>query len=261
MYLGLDLGTSGLKALLIDDDQTIIAHETSSLTVSRPQTGWSEQEPSDWIAACRVLFSKLRPYLPHVKAIGLAGHMHGLVLLDENNEVLRPCILWNDVRAMTQAQTLDAISAFRQISGTIVFPGFSAPKMQWVRDHEPAVWSRAKTMLFPKDFLGFWLTGKKHCEPSDASGSALFDCATGEWSNILCDHAGIDPALLAPLMSSDGKRGTITTQIATEFGLSKDIVVACGAGDNRDRRNRHWCCVQRAWPCVSRHIRRCANSK
>ena len=232
MYLGLDLGTSGLKALLIDDDQTIIAHETASLTVSRPQTGWSEQEPSDWIAACRVLFSKLRSYLPHVKAIGLAGHMHGLVLLDDNDVVLRPCILWNDVRAMTQAQSLDAISAFRQISGTIVFPGFSAPKMQWVRDHEPAVWSRAKTMLFPKDFLGFWLTGKKHCEPSDASGSALFDCATGEWSKILCDHAGIDPALLAPLMSSDGKRGTITAQIATEFGLSKDVVVAGGAGDN-----------------------------
>ena len=232
MYLGLDLGTSGLKALLIDDDHMIIAHETVSLTVSRPQTGWSEQAPSDWIAACRALFLKLRPYMPKVKAIGLAGHMHGLVLLDETGDVLRPCILWNDVRAMTQAQRLDALPDFRHITGTIIFPGFSAPKMQWVRDHEPDLWSRAKTMLFPKDYLGYWLTGKQHCESSDASGSGLFDCAAGEWSERLCDHAGIDLALLAPLIPSDGQRGTITTQIASEFGLSQDVVVAGGAGDN-----------------------------
>ena len=232
MYLGLDLGTSGLKALLIDDDQNVVAHETTSLHVNRPQAGWSEQEPSDWIAACRELLSKLRPYLSQVEAIGLAGHMHGLVLLDQNDEVLRPCILWNDVRAMAQAQRLDAIPAFQQITGTIVFPGFSAPKIQWVRDNEPAIWSRAKTMLFPKDLLGFWLTGKKHCEPSDASGSSLFDCATSTWSKTLCDYAGIDPTLLAPIIPSDGKRGTITTQIAAEFGLSNNVVVAGGAGDN-----------------------------
>ena len=232
MYLGLDLGTSGLKALVIDDDQALVAQATAPLQSTRLQAGWSEQDPADWIDACRQVLHALRDHLPNVKGIGLAGHMHGLVLMDHRDAVLRPCILWNDLRAVEQAQRFDSKPDFRRISGTIVFPGFSAPKMAWVRDFEPAVWDRTLSMMFPKDYLGFWLTGEKQCEPSDAAGSALFDCAQGVWSDALCAQAGIDAETLPPIIGSDAVRGAVRPEICDMFGIPDDAVVAGGAGDN-----------------------------
>ena len=232
MYLGLDLGTSGLKALLLDEGHGVVAVATAPLESARPSPGWSEQDPADWIAACSQVLDELSEHLGSVQAIGIAGHMHGVVLLDAAGEVVRPCLLWNDTRAGAEAAAMDADPAFRAISGTIVFPGFSAPKLAWVRDHEPAHWARTERVLFPKDFLAHWLTGTLNCEPSDAAGSALFDPDKGDWSPALCAAAGLSPDLLPPVIDSDSPRGSVRTAIAERFGLDPACVVAGGAGDN-----------------------------
>ena len=232
MHLGLDLGTSGLKALIMDDQQQVVAVKTVPLTVSRPYPGWSEQHPADWIEACIQVFHQLQDYLPHVQSVGIAGHMHGVVMLDAAGEVLRPCMLWNDTRATEQALALDSDPIFQQISGTIVFPGFSAPKLLWVKEHEPQVWSAFRTVLFPKDYLAYWLTGQMHAEPSDAAGSALFDCAAGCWSAPLCQASGIPISTLPALVPSDGVRGHIRVDHVSRYGFLSDTVVAGGAGDN-----------------------------
>ena len=143
MFIGLDLGTSGLKAILINEDQTILAEATARLNVSRPHDSWSEQAPAEWIAAAEAVFDQLSSHnLSAVKAIGLSGQMHGATLLDASDEVLRPSILWNDTRSHAEAAAMDADPDWRAISGNIVFPGFTAPKLAWVRAHEPAVFDR-----------------------------------------------------------------------------------------------------------------------
>jgi len=232
MHLGLDLGTSGLKALIMDDQQQVVAVHTVPLTVSRPHAAWSEQNPTDWIDACTDVLTALNDYLPNIRSIGIAGHMHGVVLLGDDQKVLRPCMLWNDTRATTQASDLNNNPLFQEISGTIVFPGFSAPKLTWVRDHEPHVWAEVRTILFPKDYLAYWLTGKLQTEPSDAAGSALFDCASGAWSPALCKAADIPMSLLPSLVASDAIRGTVLPTHARRFGIPAKAIIAGGAGDN-----------------------------
>src|SRR5689334_11508503 len=145
MYLGLDLGTSGVKALLIDAGQTVIGSGHGSLDVSRPHPGWSEQNPAHWIEACEAAICELKAAHPKelaaVKGIGLSGQMHGATLLDVGNQVLRPCILWNDTRSHVEAAALDADPRFRQLTGNIVFPGFTAPKLAWVKEHEARIFA------------------------------------------------------------------------------------------------------------------------
>ena len=144
MYIGLDLGTSGLKGVLIGEDQSVLAEATAPLTVQRPAEGWSEQAPSDWISAAETVFDRLaaQKSLGQVRGIGLSGHMHGATLLDARDEVLRPCILWNDTRSHEEAAELDGDPMFRRLTGNIVFPGFTAPKLVWVARHEPAIRER-----------------------------------------------------------------------------------------------------------------------
>ena len=177
MYLGLDLGTSGLKALLIDTEQRVLATASAPLTVVRPHPGWSEQDPADWITAAEIALDQLKAThgaaLAAVQGIGLSGQMHGATLLDAGDRVLRPCILWNDTRSRAQAARLDADPRFRRISGNIVFPGFTAPKLTWVREQEPEVFARVHQVLLPKDYLRLWLTGEHVAEMSDAAGTAL----------------------------------------------------------------------------------------
>jgi xylulokinase len=164
MYLGLDLGTSGVKALLIDDKQTVIGSAHGDLDVSRPHPGWSEQDPEQWIKACRTAIDGLRADHPKefsaIAGIGLSGQMHGATLLDEQDQVLRPCILWNDTRSYREAAALDADPAFRAVTGNIVFPGFTAPKLVWVANNEPDIFAVTRKVLLPKDYLRFWLTGE-----------------------------------------------------------------------------------------------------
>jgi len=161
-YIGLDLGTSSLKAILIDDAQRVLAEHTVPLTVARPHPGWSEQEPEQWFDATKAAIKALgaQADISGVKAIGMSGHMHGATLLDSADQVLRPCILWNDTRSAVEAAALDADPRFRALTGNIVFPGFTAPKVAWAKNHEPDVFAKISKVLLPKDFLRLRLTGE-----------------------------------------------------------------------------------------------------
>lgn len=210
MYIGLDLGTSGLKGILMDDAQQVLAEATAPLTVERPHEGWSEQAPASWIAAAEVVLGKLAGHgLGAVKGIGLSGHMHGATLLDASDAVLRPCILWNDTRSFAEAARLDARPEFRRLSGNIVFPGFTAPKLDWLRKHEPAVWDKVAKVLLPKDYLRLWLTGEHVSEMSDAAGTAWLDTGKRDWSDVLLADCGISRAQMPRLVEGSEVSGRL----------------------------------------------------
>ncbi|MDA7423827.1 xylulokinase [Thalassococcus lentus] len=234
MYLGLDLGTSGLKALLIDEDQNPIAEATAPLTVSRRHVGWSEQDPADWISAAEHVLDKLAGTvdLSGVKGIGLSGHMHGATMLDANDDVLWPCILWNDTRSSEQASAMDGDPIWRAISGNIVFPGFTAPKVQWMRETHPEVFNRISSVLLPKDYLRFWLTGEKMSEMSDAAGTSWLDTCSRDWSDTLLERSGLSREEMPGLVEGSQVSGTLRPSLAARWGFSGDVPVAGGAGDN-----------------------------
>ena len=233
MFIGLDLGTSGLKGILIDDKQCVVAEATAPLTVSRPQDGWSEQAPSDWIAAAETVMDALSVHgLSRIQGIGLSGHMHGATLLDSSDEVLRPCMLWNDTRSAVEAADLDADPMFRRVSGNIVFPGFTAPKVDWVRNNEPAIWDKIAKILLPKDYLRLWLTGDHVGEMSDAAGTAWFDTGARDWSDDLLTATGLARAKMPRLVEGSAVSGTLRAALAGRWGLPSNVVVAGGGGDN-----------------------------
>jgi xylulokinase len=233
MYIGLDLGTSGLKGVLIGEDQAVLAEATAPLTVSRPHEGWSEQAPSDWIHAAETVFDRLAiKGLGSVRGIGLSGHMHGATLLDAGNEVLRPCILWNDTRSHEEAAELDGDPTFRRLTGNIVFPGFTAPKLLWVQRHEPAIRDRVAKVLLPKDYLRLWLTGDHVGEMSDAAGTSWLDTAKRDWSDDLLRATSLDRSQMPRLVEGSAVSGTMREALAARWGLSKGVVVAGGGGDN-----------------------------
>ncbi|MEM8551534.1 MAG: xylulokinase [Pseudomonadota bacterium] len=234
MFLGLDLGTSGLKALLIDEEQNAVAEATAPLSVSRPHPGWSEQDPQDWIdaaeGALRALSGKAN--LSAVRGIGLSGQMHGATLYDDAHRPLRPSILWNDTRAGAEAANLDGMPLFRQTTGNIVFPGFTAPKLLWVRAHERSVFDKTKLVLLPKDALRLWLTGDAITEPSDASGTAWLDVGAREFSEPLLDACHLTISHMPRIVESDEASGGLRADVAGRFGLPAGVPVAGGAGDN-----------------------------
>ena len=234
MYLGLDLGTSGLKALLIDDAERVVGEATAPLTVTRPRDGWSEQLPSDWIAATETVLDQLSQDqdLSAVRGIGLSGHMHGATLLDAADEPLRPCILWNDTRSAAEAAEMDADPDWRRISGNIVFPGFTAPKVHWVRRHEPEVADRIAKVLLPKDYLRLWLTGGHVGEMSDAAGTSWLDTGARDWSDALLEKSGLSRNNMPDLVEGSAPSGEIREVLATRWGLPHGTVVAGGGGDN-----------------------------
>lgn len=233
MYIGLDLGTSGLKGVLIDDAQAVLAEASAPLTVSRPQDGWSEQSPADWIAAAETVMDALAAYgLSKVRAIGLSGQMHGATLLDASDEVLRPCILWNDTRSHEEAAELDGDPMFRRITGNIVFPGFTAPKLLWVRRHEPRIWEKVARVLLPKDYLRLWLTGEHVAEMSDAAGTSWLDTGKRDWSDACLAATGLTRAHMPRLVEGSAVSGSLRDALSSRWGLPKGVVVAGGGGDN-----------------------------
>ncbi len=233
MYIGLDLGTSGLKGVLIDDDQRVLADATAPLTVSRPHDGWSEQRPSDWIAAAESVMDALAVHgLGRVQGIGLSGQQHGATLLDAADEVLRPCMLWNDTRSAHEAADLDADPMFRRIGGNIIFPGFTAPKVDWVRNNEPAIWAKTAKILLPKDYLRLWLSGDHVGEMSDAAGTGWFDTGARDWSDDLLAATGLSRANMPRLVEGSDVSGTLRTALAARWGLPPNVVIAGGGGDN-----------------------------
>jgi xylulokinase len=236
MYLGIDLGTSGVKALLIDDTQEIVASADSPLKVSRRFHGWSEQDPADWIAAAQQAVDALKAdhaaELSATKGIGLSGQMHGATLLDSADSVLRPCMLWNDTRSHAEAALLDANPDFRNITGNIVFPGFTAPKVEWVKNNEPEIFARTAKILLPKDYLRLWLTGDHVSEMSDASGTSWLDVANRCWSPKLLEACDLDERQMPGLVEGSAPGGQLRSELASRWGLAPSVVVAGGAGDN-----------------------------
>jgi len=234
MYLGIDLGTS-VKIVLMSDTQEIIATESADCTVSRPQDGWSEQDPAQWIQATRVCLAALKgknaTAIGAVRGIGLSGQQHGATLLDAEDKVLRPCILWNDTRASAEAAVLNTPEN-QQLGGSIVFPGFTAPKIMWVKAHEAEIYKRCKKILLPKDYLRLWLTGEHVSEMSDASGTAWLDVEKRQWSTKLLECSDVTPEQMPALVEGNQVSGTLRAKLAEEFGLPATAVVAGGAGDN-----------------------------
>ncbi|MGU3401150.1 xylulokinase [Brucellaceae bacterium D45D] len=236
MYLGLDLGTSGVKALLIDDDQRSIGSAHGELDVSRPHHGWSEQDPADWIKACEAAIDGLRRAHPKefsaIKGIGLSGQMHGATLIDAQDKVLRPCMLWNDTRAYKEAAELDADPAFRTITGNIVFPGFTAPKLVWVARNEPEIFAKIHKVLLPKDYLRLWLAGEYVSDMSDAAGTSWLDTGQRRWSPELLAKTGLTEQQMPRLAEGTDATGKLRAELASRWGIDGSPVVAGGAGDN-----------------------------
>ena len=234
MYIGLDLGTSGLKAVLINDAQSIVAEATAPLEAVRPEPGWSEQAPATWLDAADAVMQSLKSQtsLSSVKAIGLSGQMHGATLLDANDNVLRPCILWNDTRSAVEAAAMDADPQFRAITGNIVFPGFTAPKLAWGKTHEPDIFAATARVLLPKDYLRLWLTGEPVSEMSDAAGTSWLDVGARDWSDDLLAATDMGREHMPRLVEGSQASGQLREGVAPPFGLRAGIPVAGGAGDN-----------------------------
>lgn len=234
MYLGIDLGTSGVKVMLMDETQAVVGSATAALTVSRPRPGWSEQAPADWIAATRQALAELRARhdLGAVRGVGLSGQMHGAVALDAADAVIRPAILWNDARSAAQAARLDADPLFRAVSGNIVFPGFTAPKLIWMAEEEPESFARVARVLLPKDYLRLWLTGDHTAEMSDAAGTSWLDTGARQWSDALLAASGMRRDQMPDLVEGTEVSGWLRPALAAELGLPAGIPVAGGAGDN-----------------------------
>jgi len=235
MYLGIDLGTSSVKTVLMDDNQHIVASCSASMEVSRPDTGWSEQDPAAWVGGMESTLGELKANHPTlmqaVRGIGLSGHMHGATLLDKQDNVLRPCILWNDTRSHVQAHQLDTSNS-RSICGNILFPGFTAPKLAWTAEHEPDIFKHVAKVLLPKDYARFWLTGEHVSEMSDAAGTGWLDVGARKWSDELLGATQLSTDHMPSLVEGTAVSGTLRPELGKRFGLSNSVVVAGGAGDN-----------------------------
>lgn len=234
-YLGLDLGTSGVKALLIDDAQTAIAEGHGALTVERPHPMWSEQDPLSWITACEAAIDQVRAAAPaefaRLRGIAVSGQMHGATLLDADDQPLRPAILWNDGRSHAECGELESRADFRGIGGNIVMAGFTAPKLLWVQKNEPDIFERTAKVLLPKDFVNLWLTGEYVSEMSDAAGTLWLDVAKRDWSGDLLAATCLTRDHMPRLVEGSALAGDLRSDLASAWGVGS-VAVAGGAGDN-----------------------------
>ena len=236
-FIGIDLGTSSVKAVLVDDRQNVLATATRELAVARPAPLWSEQSPADWIAATLDGLRSLKAAEPALfqrcAGIGLSGQMHGAVLLDHHDEPLRPCILWNDGRAAAECAEIEATEpASRTITGNIAMPGFTAPKLLWVRRHEPEIFRRTRKVLLPKAYLRLVLTGEAIEEMSDASGTLWLDVGRRAWSDRMLATAGLDRSHMPALVEGSQPAGRMRPELSRELGFDAPPLLAGGAGDN-----------------------------
>ena len=233
MFLGLDLGTSGVKAVVVDEDGKAVAQGLAPLTASSPYTGWSEQDPSAWWhAACDAVLAIDPEFRRAVRAIGLSGQMHGATLIDENHRVLRPAILWNDGRSAAMcAQIEREVPESRAITGNIAMPGFTAPKIAWVREHEPDVFAQIHKVLLPKDYLRLCMTGAMASDMSDSSGTLWLDVAKRAWSDEMLAATGLTRKNMPDLFEGTEQSGVLLADVASAWGMDR-VPVAGGGGDN-----------------------------
>lgn len=237
MYLGIDLGTSEVKALVINEQGETVATHSAPLTIQRPQPFWSEQAPQEWWQETNYLIDVLREQCADhwgaIKAIGLSGQMHGAVLLDAQDEVIRPAILWNDARCAEECVELEAAAPeLHSIAGNLAMPGFTAPKLLWVRKYEPENFAKVNTVLLPKDYLRLQMTGRKISDMSDSAGTLWLDVAKRDWSDTLLEKCGMNRQQMPELVEGSEASATLSAEIANAWGLSPSVVVAGGGGDN-----------------------------
>ena len=233
-FIGIDLGTSAVKLLLVDEKGNILARQSRTYPVIYPRSGWSEQDPDEWIRAVESGISALLQGADpgDVKGISCGGQMHGLVVLDENDEVIRPCILWNDGRTAKQTDYLNrTVKNLSGLTANIAFAGFTAPKLLWLKQNEPSDFARIKKIMLPKDYITYRLTGAFCTDYSDASGTLLLDVKNRDWSTYMCDFCKVSREQLPELKESFGVAGTLKKRYAEMWGTG-EVVVAAGAGDN-----------------------------
>jgi xylulokinase len=236
-YLGIDLGTSEVKLLLLDAQGRIVGQAGAPLQVSRLQPLWSEQSPQDWWEATENAVVRLREAHPEswaqVRAIGLSGQMHGAVLLGARDQVLRPAILWNDGRSHAECEELTRLApTLHSVAGNLAMPGFTAPKLLWVKAHEPDVFAQVRSVLLPKDYLRMLLSGDKVSDPSDAAGTLWLDVAARNWSDGLLSACSLRRSQMPRLVESNQPSAMLRPELARAWGLGPGVVIAGGAGDN-----------------------------
>lgn len=230
-FIGIDLGTSSCKGILVDAKGNIIRQSDAEYGVSYPQNGWSEQNPADWFAASKTILSELSKGLENeILGLSFGGQMHGLVALNENDDIIRPCILWNDGRTEKQVKYLNKTVGKEKLSaltGNIAFAGFTAPKLLWLYENEPENFAKISKIMLPKDYLAYKLTGVFSTDYSDASGTLLLDVKNKRWSDEMCDICHVKREWLPRLYESYEATG----KVLPEYGLPNCVVTA-GAGDN-----------------------------
>ena len=237
-FLGIDASTTSSKALLIDERGEVIAVASSPHTLQTPHPLWSEQDPLEWwnaaSASIRSVLEKAGIGGESIVAVGLTGQMHGLVLLDKAGNVLRPAILWNDQRTQSQCDEIHqwiGKETFIQITGNVALPGFTAPKILWVKEHEPDVFAKAKHVLLPKDYIRYRLTGEYAMDKADGAGTVLFDLKSRSWSSEVLDALEIDPAWMPRTFEGQEFTGQVTAEAASTTGLKVGTPVVAGGGD------------------------------
>ncbi len=236
-YIGIDLGTSAVKLLLMAEDGTIVKSTSREYPITFPQPGWSEQNPYDWYEKSMDGLKELLLDCDKSKVAGISfgGQMHGLVVLDENDRVIRPAILWNDSRTEEECRYLNEEIGKKTLSeytANISFTGFTAPKVLWMKKHEPEAFARIHKLMLPKDYLCYRLSGVHATDVSDASGTLFFDVRNRRWSEQMCRICDIKKEWLPEVFESYEAVGTIRPELAKELGLSDKVVIAAGAGDN-----------------------------
>ena len=237
MFVGIDLGTSAVKLLLMEESGRVVGTQSETYPLSFPKPGFSEQNPNDWFSQTKVGLKKLLEANgnPSVDALAIAGQMHGLVVLDENDEVIRPAILWNDGRAVEETEYLNCEIGTQTLSartGNIAFAGFTAPKLLWLKKAEPENFARIKKIMLPKDYLVYKLSGAFSSDYSDASGTLFLDVKNKCWSEEMLTLCGIEKKQLPKLYESYEVVGQVQAKIKNELGLKGEVLVAAGAGDN-----------------------------
>ena len=236
MYLGIDIGTSSVKAVIIDEGGHVVGQASASLSVSRPQPLWSEQNAEDWWSATVSAIGQLRAsdaaMVAAVKSVGLSGQMHGATLLDGAGQPIRPAILWNDGRSGAECSALEEVApASRDITGNLAMPGFTAPKLLWVKNHEPENFARIAKVLLPKDYIRYRMTGEFASDLSDSAGTLWLDVAKRSWSETMLSATSLGVDHMPKLYEGTEVTGALLPSIASEWGVDS-VPVAAGGGDN-----------------------------
>ena len=235
--LGLDIGTSSVKAILLDECQKVVAEASQSLQISRPKSLWSEQNPEEWWNATLKAVAEIRRSnareFSALKAIGLSGQMHGAVLLDKTGSVLRPAILWNDGRSGEEGRELQArVPDFLKRASNLPMAGFTGTKLLWVKKHEPEIFSQIDKIILPKDYIRYRLSGALVMDMSDAGGTLWHDIAKRDWDDILIEATGLTRAHMPQLVEGSAVSAALSSTLKKEWGISQNVVIAGGAGDN-----------------------------